>query len=197
MDCSIRIFKALNMTTADFIAACFWPLVIFFAVLLNTARDPVVWRSICLYAALAGTIYVILWGAHGRSSMVAVVDWYLFLVALGAGLVWWGWREWYLFRSIPKSTLKACAAVLGGAALVFVVGKILIQDFFQSPIVIEGPVQNVRRHGTRHIEYAADVAGQTVKVTAPVYERLKFLPVVRVEVGRGSNYVYQIKYLAN
>ena len=32
---------------------------------------------------------------------------------------------------------------------------------------------------------------------APVYDRLKFLPVVRVEVGRGSNYVYTIEYLAN
>jgi hypothetical protein len=28
------------MTTADFLAACFWPLVILFAVLLNTVRDP-------------------------------------------------------------------------------------------------------------------------------------------------------------
>ena len=29
------------MTTADFVAACFWPLVILFTVLLNTVRDPV------------------------------------------------------------------------------------------------------------------------------------------------------------
>jgi hypothetical protein len=185
------------MTTADFVAACFWPLVIAFAVLLNTVRDPVAWRSIVLYAALSGTIYVILWGAHGRSSMVAIVDWYLFLLALGVGLVWWGWREWYLFRSIPKSTLKACAAVIGGAVLVFFVGKILIQDFFQSPIVLEGRVLRVRDQGRRHTEHLADIAGQTVRVTTPVYERLKLLPVVRVEVGSGSNYVYQIEYLAN
>jgi hypothetical protein len=76
-------------------------------------------------------------------------------------------------------------------------GKILIQDFFQSPIVLEGRVLNVRERGTRQTEYVADIAGRTVKVTTPVYDRLKFLPVVRVEVGRGSNYVYTIEYLAN
>ncbi|WP_334357011.1 MULTISPECIES: hypothetical protein [unclassified Bradyrhizobium] len=46
-------------------------------------------------------------------------------------------------------------------------------------------------------KYVADIAGRTVKVTTPVYDRLKFLPVVRVEVGRGSDYVYRIEYLAN
>ena len=51
--------------------------------------------------------------------------------------------------------------------------------------------------GARHVEHLADIAGRTVKVTTPVYERLKFLPVVRMEVGRGSDYVYRIEYLAN
>jgi hypothetical protein len=55
----------------------------------------------------------------------------------------------------------------------------------------------VRGTGRRHTDYVANIAGSTVKVTSPVYERLKFLPVVRVEVGRGSDYVYQIEYLAN
>jgi hypothetical protein len=185
------------MTTADFIAACFWPLIVLFAVLLNTVRGPVLLRWIGLVAMLCGMSYGMLWLAYGRSSMVAVVDWYLFLLALGLGLVWWGLREWYLFRSIPKSTLKACAAVVGGAAVIFFVGEILIKDFFQPPIVLEGRVQNVRDKGTRHVEHLADVAGRTVKVTTPVYERLKFLPIVRVQVGRGSDYVYGIQYLAN
>jgi hypothetical protein len=63
--------------------------------------------------------------------------------------------------------------------------------------VLEGRVQNVRTRGRHNTEYVADIAGRTVKVTTPVYDRLKFLPVVRVEVGRGSNYVYTIEYLAN
>jgi hypothetical protein len=185
------------MTTADFVAACFWPLVILFAVLLNTVRDPVLLRSIGLVAVLFGLSYGMLWVVYGRSSMVAIVDWYLFLFALGFELVYWGLREWHLFRSIPKSTLRACAAVFGGVALIFFMGKILIQDFFQPPIVLEGRVRNVRGQGARHVEHLADIAGRTVKVTTPVYERLKFLPVVRMEVGRGSDYVYRIEYLAN
>jgi hypothetical protein len=76
-------------------------------------------------------------------------------------------------------------------------GTILIQDFFRSPIVLEGRVQNLRTRGRHNSECVADVAGHTVKVTTSVYDRLKFLPVVRVEVGRGSNYVYTIEYLAN
>jgi hypothetical protein len=185
------------MTTADFIAACFWPLIILFTVLLNTVRDPVLLLWIGLVAVLSGLSYGMLWVVYGRSSMIAVVDWYLFLFALGLGLVWWGLREWYLFRSIPKSTLKACAAALGGAAVVFFVGEILIKDFFQPPIVLEGRVQNLRDKGRRHVEHLAEIASRTVKVTTPVYERLKFLPIVRVEVGRGSDYVYGIEYLAN
>jgi hypothetical protein len=185
------------MTTADFVAACFWPLVILFTVLLNTLRDSVLLRFVGLFAVLAGLGYFILWAAYGRSSMVAIVDWYLFLVVLGFWAVGWGFREWYLYRSIPKSTLKACAAVLGGAAVIFLTSKILIQDFFEPPIVLEGRVHNPREKGSRQVEYLADVAGRTVKVTTPVYERLKLLPVVRVEVGRGSDYVYRIEYLAN
>jgi hypothetical protein len=185
------------MTTADFVAACFWPLIILCAVLLNTVRDPVLLRWIGAIIGPFIALCVILWVAYGPGSLVGVVDFYLFLFILGLGLIWLGLREWCFFRSIPKTTLRACAAVLGGAALAVVMGTILIQDFFQPPIVLEGRVQNVRTRGRHNIEYVADIAGRTVKVTTPVYDRLKFLPVVRVEVGRGSNYVYAIEYLAN
>jgi hypothetical protein len=185
------------MTTADFLAACFWPLVILFAVLLNTVRDPVLLRWIGSIIGSFIALCVILWVAYGPSSLVGVVDFYLFLFILGLGLIWLGLQEWYFFRSISKSILKACTAMLGGAALAVLMGTILIQDFFQSPIVLEGRVQNLRTRGRHNSEYVADIAGRTVKVTTPVYDRLKFLPVVRVEVGRGSNYVYAIEYLAN
>jgi hypothetical protein len=180
------------MTTADFLAAGFWPLVILFAVLLNTVRDPVLLRWIGSIIGPFIALCVILWVAYGPSSLVGVVDFYLFLFILGLGLIWLGLQEWYFFRPISKSILKACTAILGGAALAVLMGTILIQDFFQSPIVLEGRVQNLRTRGRHNSEYVADIAGRTVKVTTPV-----FLPVVRVEVGRGSNYVYTIEYLAN
>jgi hypothetical protein len=34
-------------------------------------------------------------------------------------------------------------------------------------------------------------------MTTPVYEELKLRPLVRVEVGRGSNYVYEFRHLAD
>jgi hypothetical protein len=185
------------MTTADFVAACFWPLVIILAVLLKTVRDPVLLRWIGAMIGPFIALCVVLWVAYGPSSLVGVVDFYLFLFFLGPGLIWFGLREWYFFRSIPKTTLKACAAILVGAGLSVWTGTVLIQDLFQSPVVLEGRVQNLRTRGRHNSEYVADIAGRTVKVTTPVYERLKFLPVVRVEVGRGSNYVYNIEYIAN
>jgi len=185
------------MTTADFVAACFWPLVILFTVLLNTVRDPVLLRWIGAVIGPFIGLCVILWAAYGPSSLVGVIDFYLLLFILGLGLIWFGLQEWYFFRWTSKSVLKACAAILGGVALVVWIGTVLIQDFFQSPIVLEGRVQNLRTRGRHNSEYVADIAGRTVKVTTPVYERLKFLPVVRVEVGRGSDYVYRVEYLAN
>src|SRR5262245_53786004 len=185
------------MTTADFLAVCFWPLVILFAVLLKTVRDPVLLRWIGSIIGLFIALCVILWVAYGPSSLVGVIDFYLFLFIVGLALIWLGLQEWQFFRPVSKSIWKACAAILGGAALAALMGTILIQDFFQSPIVLEGRVQNPRTRGRHNSEYVADIAGRTVKVTTPVYERLKFLPVVRVEVGRGSNYVYEIEYLAN
>ena len=99
------------MTTADFVAACFWPLVILFAVLLNTVRDPVLLRWIGAIIGPFIGLCVILGVAYGPSSLVGVVDFYLFLFILGFALTWIGLREWYFFRSIPKTTLRACAAV--------------------------------------------------------------------------------------
>jgi len=74
---------------------------------------------------------------------------------------------------------------------------ILFMDFALPRIVLQGRVQNVRIRGYRYPEHVADIAGRTVKATTPVYERLKFLPVVRAEVSRGTNYIFKIEYLAN
>lgn len=185
------------MTTADFVAACFWPLVILFTVLLKTVRDPVLLRWIGATIGPFIAFCVILWVAYGPSSLVGVIDSYLFLLIVGLALIWFGLHEWIFFRPTSKSIWRACAGMLGGAALVVWMGSILTQDFFQSPIVLEGRVENLRTRGRHNSEYVADIASRTVKVTTPVYERLKFLPVVRVEVGRGSDYVYKIEYLAN
>jgi hypothetical protein len=186
------------MTGADFIAACFWPLVIIFALLLKAVREPVVWRWTALAAVAIGIFYGTVGFMNGKSSLVAIVDLYLFYAVLGGGLIWFGCGRLYASPPDLKSRLKAYAAVLGGAGLVLFSGMTLIPDFTQPRIVLEGRVQNVRQQGGRRTtDYVADIAGSTVKATTPVYERLKWLPVVRVEVSRGSNYIYKIEYLAN
>ena len=185
------------MTSADFIAACFWPLAIIFALLLKLVRNLDVRRWIVLVAGAIGFLYMILWIAYGETSLVGVIDSYLFAVAAGVAMVWFGFARLRAPSHDPKLRWKAAGALLAGIFLAVGLGLILLEDFTRPRIVLEGRVSHVRTQGARHTSYVADIAGRTVKVTIPVYERLKFLPVVRAEIGRGSNYVYRIEYLAN
>jgi hypothetical protein len=189
------------MTGAEFVAAGFWPLVTLFALLLKFVRDPVLWRWIVRWAGMAGVLYFVLWFFYDQSSLVAVADFYLFLAAMGGGLIWFGCGSLYASAPDPKSKWQALGTILFGAALLLLPGITFIPDFTQPCIVLEGRVQSVRiqpgGYDSGGTEYLADIAGWTVKATTPVYERLKFLPVVRVEIGQGSRYIYKIEYLAN
>jgi hypothetical protein len=185
------------MTLAAFLAACVWPGFLLFAVLLKTVRDPVLLRSLGLIALPFFMLCFILLMAYGQSSIVAVFDVYFFAVVIGVGLVWRGLGD--LYYAIPdlKTKLRAYGLVLVGGAFVLVPLSIFFEDIFMARTVLEGRVQNLRVRGRGGDHYIAEIAGRTVRVTTPVYERLKFLPVVRVEVGRGSDYVYEIEYLTN
>jgi hypothetical protein len=181
-----------------FVASLFWPFVILFGLLLKFVREPVVWRWIARLAGVVGALYVILCFAYDQSSLVAVIDLYLFMGVLGVGLIWFGYRRLNAPAPDTQSRWKDFAALPVGAVLMVISASVLIPDFIQPRLVLEGRVQNARiHHGRRTTDYLADIAGHTVKATTPVYERLKFLPVVRAEVGRGSNYIYDIEYLAN
>ena len=185
------------MTLAAFLAACVWPAFLLLAVLLKTVRDPALSKLIGLIALPLVAVGFILLLAYGQSSIVAVFDVYFFAVVIGVGLVWRGLGD--LYYAIPdlKTKLRAYGLVLVGGAFVLVPFSIFFEDIFMARTVLEGRVQNLRVRGRSSDHYIADIAGRTVRLTTPVYERLKFLPVVRVEVGRGSDYVYEIEYLAN
>lgn len=185
------------MTTAEFIAAAFWPLVIIFGLLLKTVREPDARRWVAKLAGGVGVVYFFLGIVYRDSSLIAVVDIYLFLGSLGVGLFWVGCRRVYASPPDPDAKLKASGIALVGTVLLLSSGTILFLDFALPRIVLEGRVQNVRVRGIRYREYVADIAGRTVKATTPVYERLKLLPVVRVEVSQGTNYIFKIEYLAN
>jgi hypothetical protein len=185
------------MTGADFTAACFWPLAVIFALLLKLVREPDVWRWIARIAGAVGVLYCVLWLFYGETSLVSVVDFYLFVVISGIGLVWFGIAKLRHPTRDSKQQWRAGLGILFGALFALGFGLILLGDFTQPRIVLEGRVANLRKQGYRYTSYYADIAGRTVKVMIPIYERLKFMPVVRVEVGYGSKYVYKIEYLAN
>jgi hypothetical protein len=189
------------MTGAEFVAACFWPLVIVFGLLLKLVREPDLRRWIAQLAGAAGVLYLVLWFLYGQSSLVAVVDFYLFMAALAGGLAWFGCGRLLASAPISEPRWKAFVAIFLGAVGLLALGTILVRDFAQPHIVLEGRAQNVRiQPGSYYggsTKYLADIAGSTVNATTQVYERLKFLPVVRVEIGRGTRYIYKIEYLAN
>jgi len=185
------------MTLAAFLAACVWPVFLLLAVLVNTVRNPSLSGPISLISGLFFVPCVILLIIYGQSSIIAVFDVYFFAVVIGVGLVWRGFGDLYYFVPDLKTKLRAYSMILAGGCLAFIPLSILFQDLFLAHIILEGRVQNPRVQGRRSDHYVAEIAGRTVYVTTPIYERLKFLPVVRVEVGRGSDYVYEIEYLAN
>lgn len=188
------------METAEFLAACFWPLVISLGVLPLAIRD---WETrrlaltSCVLVSLAAVALLLLFD---NSSIIAVLDTYLLAVIFGVLIAASG-----LFLPLGSSSWgivkKVCVrfgAALMGTALVGIFGYRLICDFIAEPLLLEGKTANLRvDRGRRSSEYLVDIGGQTVKVTTPVYERLKYLPLVRAEVGRGSRYVYRIEYLSN
>jgi hypothetical protein len=189
------------MTTADFIAACFWPFVAIAAFVLMKVRNSEALLFVVRIVTAVGVAYAVLWLFYGKSSIIAVNDANAGIVVLGLAIVG---SQLLRPRSEgsrgdrTKSLAAMVLTVLFGSALAWFAGRMLVLDFFTQRLVIEGRVDAVRRSTGRSAEYLVEIAGRTVKVTAPIYERLKeFRPTVRVEVGRGSNYVYEIEYLTN
>jgi hypothetical protein len=189
------------MSFAEFIAACFWPIVILFGILIVAVRDDVLLRCLVWVGGVTGMLYFGLWVFFAHSSIIAVVDACIFVGVIG--FVFFGYGCLELRRRKPgvaaplKERLVNVGVLLLGAGLVWMSASTLFLDFFRPHLVVEGRVDMLRTSGGRQPDHLADIAGRTVKVTTPVYERLKFKPYVRVEVGRGSNYVYLIEYLAN
>jgi hypothetical protein len=190
------------MTSAEFIAACFWPLVVLFGVLLANIRDRVLFRGIATAAAAIGFLYLGLEFFYPQSSMIAVVDFYMLIGLAGFVALGFGYnRLEYGKPGDPPKSLKEKLAGYGllffGVSALWISGSTLFSDFAQPRLVLEGRAENLRTSGRRRVDHLVDIAGRTVKATTPVYERLKFKPYVRVEVGQGSNYIYRIDYLAN
>jgi hypothetical protein len=189
------------MTSAEFIAACFWPLVVLFALLLMRTRDKVLLRYFAIAAALIGLLYVVLWFFYPQSSIVAVVDLYVLGGFLGLSTLGFGYKGWGRDKpgkpETPREWLAGFGIFFIGVFLVWQSVTTLYSDFAQPRLVLEGRVDSLRTAGRRRVDYLVDIAGRTVKATTPVYERLRLKPYVRIEIGRGSNYIYRIEYLAN
>jgi hypothetical protein len=187
------------MTFADFIAACFWPLVILFGLLLARTKDPVLFKWFRTAALVTGFTYFSLWVLYSQSSIIAVLDVYVLGVLVGLLMI--GGGPFMLEFTRPfdiKHNLKAACIVLLGAVVTWFFTTIVYQDLFQERLVLEGRAENPRTQERRRgVDYVVDIAGRTVKATIPVYERLKFKPYVRAEIGKGSNYIYRIEYLSN
>lgn len=190
------------MTTAEFIAACFWPLAGLFALLLTRVRDKVLRWYFATAAGGFALLYLGLWILYPKSSIAAMIDFYMFagllgLASIGYGIIKWREVRYYGLPAAGKETFAAISLVLGGVLGVWWSGTTLFSDFAEPRLVLEGRAENLRTAGRRHVDYLVDISGRTVKATTPIYERLKLKPVVRVEVGRGSNYIFRIEYLAN
>jgi hypothetical protein len=190
------------MTTAEFIVNCFWPLAGLFALLLAGVRDGALRRYVLKAAAGFALLYFGLWIFHPQSTIPTMIGFYIFagllgLACIGYGYVRWRQDRYYGLPVASRETLAVIGAVLAGTLLAGWSGITLYSDFAQPRLVLEGRAQNLRSGGRRSAAYRVDIAGRTVMATTRDFERLKLTPHVRVEVGRGSDYIYEIEYLAN
>jgi hypothetical protein len=187
------------MTFAEFIAACFWPLVILFGLLLARTKDAVLMRWFLTAALITGFTYFGLWVLYPQSSIIAVLDAYVMGVLMGVGFVGSGLGMLQFKKPFDlRGNLKATGIVLLGAAVVWFFVTTVYQDLFRERIVLKGRAQNPRTQAHyRGVEYVVDIAGQTVKMTTPVRDRLEAGSHVRAEIGRGSKYIYRIEYLTD
>lgn len=187
------------MTFAEFIAVCFWPLVILFGLLLARTKDPVLLKWFLTAALIIGFSYFGLSVLYPQSSIIAVLDFYVMGVLFGLGLIGFGLDSLQFKKPFDlKGNLKAAGIVLFGAVMASLFGTTVYLDLLQERIVLEGRAQNPRTKAHyRGVDYVVDIAGRTVKMTTPVRDRLESGPYVRAEIGRGSNYIYKIEYLSN
>ena len=142
------------MTTAEFIAACFWPLAGLFALLLTGVRDKALRRYVSKAAAGFVLLYFGLWILYPHSSIAAMVDLYIFagllgLVGIGYGYVRWRQDRYYGLPVVSKETLAIVCAGLGGPLLAGWSAATLYSDFAQPRLVLEGRAENVRSGGRR------------------------------------------------
>ncbi|MET0879346.1 MAG: hypothetical protein ABWY14_19605 [Tardiphaga sp.] len=185
------------MTQTDFIAACFWPTMIPLVFLIRAARDTAGMRWSGQAALCAGTGYFLVLMVLDSYSLVALLDLYVLCVVAGCLFLWLALRI-ISGRSPPLAERKSFyAVILCGVGLLGFGSYTLFCDFAMRPLELEGRVERVWvQGGRRHTRYVR-IASQNVKAIIPDYQRLELLPVVRVEVGRGSNYIYKIEYLSN
>ncbi|WP_454642067.1 hypothetical protein [Bradyrhizobium liaoningense] len=189
------------MSTVDFIAACFWPFVIIAAFSLWKARNSAALPFVAKIMGAASLTYVGFLLFYDKSSIIVINDIHAGLVLLGLAAVASQLRQPPLYgpwRDKAKPFGSMIVMVLFGSGLAWYAGRMLFLDHLTSRLVIEGRVDRAWTSGGRRSDCLVRIAGQTVKATTPLYERLeKFKPVVRVEIGRGSNYVYEVEYLSN
>ncbi|MBR0804296.1 hypothetical protein AB7M63_007671 [Bradyrhizobium japonicum] len=190
------------MTAAEFIAACFWPFIVIAAFVLRKIRNTAAFPLAVNIVIVAAAAYVVLGAVYDKSSIIAVNDIHVVFVVMGLAMAGSQLRQPPLYGSFldkAKALGWMILIVLLGSGLAWYAGRMLLLDHLTSRLVIEGRVDRAwRSTGRSRADYLVRIAGQSVKVTEPLYERLdKFRPRVRVEVGRGSNYVYEIEYLSN
>jgi hypothetical protein len=187
------------MTSAELVAWSVWPIFGLLVVLTATIKRSGLRAYVLLAAAGTFIIYLVLGALYWQSSIAAVTDLYLFMMAFGFAAIGSSLLPLRGGQGSPaRSKAKLVVSFAFGAGLVWMSASTLYSDYAEPRLVLEGRVDNVRRSGgLRNAKYLADIGGHTVKATTPVFERLKSGPYVRAEVGRGSNYIFAIEYLTN
>jgi hypothetical protein len=180
------------MTVLDVVAVAFWPVVLGLLLLAWANRSDMSLVAVVSAAliVLAGIIYI---SFAGIASLSVLFAQHVGLILGGAFFVW----ATYVARH--KLSLTARAGIgLFGLALIGIAGAQLVGDYLLPRQVVQGAIDRLHAfgHSKGPDSYEVSIDGKLYPATTRLYDTLRPGERVRVEIGRGSGYIYRLERLA-
>jgi hypothetical protein len=144
--------------------------------------------------ATAFFIYFVFGFFYWHSSIVGITGPELVAAVIGLAMIGAALIGLLDKRTPALSKVRFAGFLVFGVVMFWLSASTLYSDYAKPRLVLEGRADHLWQNRGSHY---VDIGGRTVNVTPQLFERLKSKPYVRVEVGRGSNYIFNIEYLDN
>jgi hypothetical protein len=189
------------MSVLEWIAVLIWPVALLLALtaaflISKYGRQSRIGQAAVVSGliGLVAVMYVL--AAAYNHSLIFLFDAYLGTALAGLCLLGGAVFVWNSKVQVRKRASTIFLMVSAGVVLTYIGAGVLYADYFTPRRVVEGIVTNL--HVERCTKCAAtlyaDIDGKAEKLTVPLFQSLKTGDHVRVESGRGSEYVFSLAW---